>query len=135
MSDNNSGSSTPTAELTGLQIAIGCVLAVTLVLSTCVLLFRDTPNATVIGTVIGLLVAALLVLAFGARLSEFTLGPLTAKLHDLTERVAAQQRAIAAITTALKHVITPFEYEKLEGLERGGPFLCHFHDNLVGEMK
>jgi hypothetical protein len=116
-------------------VGIAAVFGVSLILCTYVLLFRDTSNAPTIATVIGLLIGGLLLTAFGPLLSEFAIGPVSAKLRVLDKRVSDQQKVIDAIRTALDQVITRFEYDKLEGLEREGPFMCYFHDNLMAEMK
>jgi hypothetical protein len=82
--------------------------------------------------VIGLLIGGLLLAAFArGGLSEFAIRPGSAKLRALDERVSDQQKAIR---TALERVITRYEYDKLEGLQRKREFTCDFSDNLVAEM-
>ncbi len=128
------GESMPRPAL-AILVGIAAVFGVALIVCIYVLLFRDTPNAPVIATVIGLLVGGLLLTAFGPLLSEFAIGPVSGKLRALDQRVNDQQKMIDAIRTALEQVITQFEYEKLEGLERNEPFMCHYHDNMMSEMK
>ena len=121
---------------TSLKFALAAVFGMALLLCLCVLLFRDTPNATSIATVIGFLIAALFATVYLEFFSEVTLGPLKAKLRNLHQRIDDQERVINAITTALEFgVTTGYEYDKLEGLERDGPFRCRHHGDLLSEMK
>ncbi len=118
-----------------LQNSLAVIFGIALLFCIYVLLFRDTANATHIVAVITLLIGGLLLTVFGEHLSGFKIGPVEAKLRDLDKRVNEQQEILNAIRTALEGIITRFEYDKLEGLEHEGPFMCNFHDNLLSEMK
>jgi hypothetical protein len=118
-----------------LQNGLAILFGIALLFCIYVLLFRDTSNATHIVAVITLLIGGLLLTVIGEHLSELKIGPLEAKLRDLDDRVNEQQEILDAIRTAIEGIVTRFEYDKLVGLERDGPFMCNYHENLLHEMK
>jgi hypothetical protein len=51
--------------------------------------------------------------------------------HELAE----QSREIRTMRMVLKGIVTRYEFDKLSGLDRAGPFLCYYSDDLYHEMK
>lgn len=60
---------------------------------------------------------------------------LNREVKEQDSAIRTMQMEIDAIRMALEGSITQFEYDKLEGLDRSGPFMCWFHDNLRPEMR
>ncbi|HJQ38195.1 MAG TPA: nucleotide-binding protein [Thermoanaerobaculia bacterium] len=74
------------------------------------------------------------------------LGPSEAKtaraITDLSEKQEQQERqlsehrdAIRFLQVALQGIVTNYEFDKLQGLDREGSFLCYYSDDLFNEMK
>jgi hypothetical protein len=46
-----------------------------------------------------------------------------------------QQEQIQALRTALRGIVTKYEFDKLVGLSKDGPFLCKYSDDMFNELK
>jgi hypothetical protein len=46
-----------------------------------------------------------------------------------------QQEQIRALRTAVRGIVTTYELDKLVGLNREGPFLCNYSDDMYEELK
>ncbi len=119
------------------------IFTITILACVYVLLFQKSTNEDAIATVIVALTIALFSTVFLDSFKELSLGPLKAtmngldqKIDDQAQIVNDQAQVINAVTTVIEFgVTTRFEYDKLKGLERDEPFMCHYHENLAAEMK
>jgi hypothetical protein len=50
-------------------------------------------------------------------------------------QLSRQQAEIRSLQVALQGILTVYEYDKLVGLSREGPFLCYYSDDLHNEVK
>jgi hypothetical protein len=46
-----------------------------------------------------------------------------------------QQEQIQALRTAVRGIVTKYEFDKLVGLSKDGPFLCKYSDDMFDELK
>jgi hypothetical protein len=60
---------------------------------------------------------------------------LRADLNEHDTALRSMQMELETLRMALEGAITQFEYDKLEGLDHEGPFLCWFHENMRAEMR
>ena len=46
-----------------------------------------------------------------------------------------QQEEIQALRTAVRGIVTNYEFDKLVGLSKEGPFFCEYSDDMFNELK
>jgi len=51
------------------------------------------------------------------------------------DQLARHQNEIRLLQVALQGIITVYEFDKLVGLSKEGPFLCYYSDDLFNELK
>jgi hypothetical protein len=66
---------------------------------------------------------------------EFVFKELQNNQQKQEKEIFIQQKQIHLLRTAVRGIVTKYEYEKLIGLRNDGPFLCKYSDDLVTELK
>jgi hypothetical protein len=60
---------------------------------------------------------------------------LTSRQAQQAQQLSAQDSEIRALRMVIQGMVTKYESDKLAGLEREGPFLCYYSDDLYEELK
>jgi hypothetical protein len=63
------------------------------------------------------------------------IGELTSRQNRQQQELAYQQAQIRSLEVALQGILTQYEFDKLNGLNRDEPFLCYYSDDLHAEVK
>lgn len=63
------------------------------------------------------------------------IGELTSRQNRQQQELAHQQAQIRSLEVALQGILTQYEFDKLNGLNRDEPFLCYYSDDLHAEVK
>ena len=59
----------------------------------------------------------------------------SAKFREIETRQETIEFKVHTLQVIIKSLVTEFEYQKLEGLARSGPFLVRFHESMIKELE